>query len=142
MDRREITFKIDKYKKPVLLSTKESIARIIINALLMVPGNLPGNPLVGVNIMQYIYRKVDDVNTTQIMENLQFAVGDILGDTVLDDVSVASVRDPEGDILVVNVRLRMPDAREDDTLVVLLKKTDDRVHFNYKFMSEVLQIIS
>ena len=142
MDRREITFKIDKYKKPVLLSTKESIARIIINALLMVPGNLPGNPLVGVNIMQYIYRKVDDVNTTQIMENLRFAVGDTLGDTVLDDVSVASVRDPEGDILVVNVRLRMPDAREDDTLVVLLKKTDDRVHFNYKFMSEVLQIIS
>lgn len=142
MDRREITFKIDKYKKPVLLSTKESIARIIINALLMVPGNLPGNPLVGVNIMQYIYRKVDDVNTGQIMENLQFAVGDTLGDTVLDDVSVASVRDPEGDILVVNVRLRMPDAREDDTLVVLLKKTDDRVHFNYKFMSEVLQIIS
>lgn len=142
MDRREITFKIDKYKKPVLLSTKESIARIIINALLMVPGNLPGNPLVGVNIMQYIYRKVDDVNTSQIMENLQFAIGDILGDTVLDDVSVASVRDPEGDILVVNVRLRMPDAREDDTLVVLLKKTDDRVHFNYKFMSEVLQIIS
>ena len=142
MDRREITFKIDKYKKPVLLSTKESIARIIINALLMVPGNLPGNPLVGVNIMQYIYRKVDDVNTGQIMENLQFAIGDILGDTVLDDVSVASVRDPEGDILVVNVRLRMPDAREDDTLVVLLKKTDDRVHFNYKFMSEVLQIIS
>lgn len=142
MDRREITFKIDKYKKPVLLSIKESIARIIINALLMVPGNLPGNPLVGVNIMQYIYRKVDDVNTTQIMENLQFAVGDTLGDTVLDDVSVASVRDPEGDILVINVRLRMPDAREDDTLVVLLKKTDDRVHFNYKFMSEVLQIIS
>ena len=142
MDRREITFKIDKYKKPVLLSTKESIARIIINALLMVPGNLPGNPLVGVNIMQYIYRKVDDVNTSQIMENLRFAVGDTLGDTVLDDVSVASVRDPEGDILVVNVRLRMPDAREDDTLVVLLKKTDDRVHFNYKFMSEVLQIIS
>lgn len=141
MDRREITFKIDKYKKPVLLSTKESIARIIINALLMVPGNLPGNSLVGVNIMQYIYRKVDDVNTSQIMENLQFAIGDTLGDTVLDDVSVASVRDPEGDILVVNVRLRMPDAREDDTLVVLLKKTDDRVHFNYKFMSEVLQII-
>ena len=142
MDRREITFKIDKYKKPVLLSTKESIARIIINALLMVPGNLPGNPLVGVNIMQYIYRKVDDVNTSQIMENLQFAIGDTLGDTVLDDVSVASVRYPEGDILVVNVRLRMPDAREDDTLVVLLKKTDDRVHFNYKCMSEVLQIIS
>ena len=142
MDRREITFKIDKYKKPVLLSTKDSIARIIINALLMVPGNLPGNPLVGVKIMQYSYRKVDDVTTSTIMENLQFVVVDTLGDTVRDDVSVASGRDPEGDILVVNVRLRMPDAREDDTLVVLLKKTDDRVHFNYKFMSEVLQIIS
>ena len=52
---REITFKIDKYKKPVLLNTKESLAQTIINALLMVPGNLPGNPLVGVNVMQYLY---------------------------------------------------------------------------------------
>lgn len=139
---REITFKIDKYKKPVLLNTKESLAQTIINALLMVPGNLPGNPLVGVNVMQYLYRKIDDVDSNKIMEDLRFAIGETLGDTVLDDVSIASVRDPEGDILVVTVRLRMPDTREDDSLVVLLKKKDDRVHFNYKFMSEVLKIIS
>ena len=139
---REITFKIDKYKKPVLLNTKESLAQTIINALLMVPGNLPGNPLVGVNVMQYLYRKIDDVDSNKIMEDLRFAIGETLGDTVLDDVSITSVRDPEGDILVVTVRLRMPDTREDDSLVVLLKKKDDRVHFNYKFMSEVLKIIS
>lgn len=139
---REITFKIDKYKKPVLLNTKESLAQTIINALLMVPGNLPGNPLVGVNVMQYLYRKIDDVDSNKIMEDLRFAIGETLGDTVLDDVSIASVRDPEGDILVVTIRLRMPDTREDDSLVVLLKKKDDRVHFNYKFMSEVLKIIS
>ena len=76
------------------------------------------------------------------MNDLQFAIGDTLGDNVLSDVSVVSLRDPNGDAMVVTVRLRMPDTREDDSLVVLLKKKDSRVHFNYKFMSDVLDIIS
>ena len=139
---REVTFGINKYKKAVMLNTKETIAQTVINALLMVPGNLISNPLVGVNIMQYLYHKLEDIDTNKIMNDLQFAIGDTLGDNVLSDVSVVSLRDPDGDAMVVTVRLRMPDIREDDSLVVLLKKKDSRVHFNYKFMSDVLDIIS
>lgn len=139
---REVTFGINKYKKAVMLNTKETIAQTVINALLMVPGNLISNPLVGVNIMQYLYHKLEDIDTNKIMNDLQFAIGDTLGDNVLSDVSVVSLRDPNGDAMVVTVRLRMPDTREDDSLVVLLKKKDSRVHFNYKFMSDVLDIIS
>lgn len=139
---REVTFGINKYKKAVMLNTKETIAQTVINALLMVPGNLISNPLVGVNIMQYLYHKLEDIDTNKIMNDLQFAIGDTLGDNVLSDVSVVSLRDPNGDAMVVTVRLRMPDTREDDSLVVLLKKKDSRVHFNYKFMSDVLAIIS
>lgn len=139
---REVTFGINKYKKAVMLNTKETIAQTVINALLMVPGNLISNPLVGVNIMQYLYHKLEDIDTNKIMNDLQFAIGDTLGDNVLSDVSVISLRDPDGDAMVVTVRLRMPDTREDDSLVVLLKKKDSRVHFNYKFMSDVLDIIS
>ena len=139
---REVTFGINKYKKAVMLNTKETIAQTVINALLMVPGNLISNPLVGVNIMQYLYHKLEDIDTNKIMNDLQFAIGDTLGDNVLSDISVVSLRDPNGDVMVVTVRLRMPDTREDDSLVVLLKKKDSRVHFNYKFMSDVLDIIS
>lgn len=139
---REVTFGINKYKKAVMLNTKETIAQTVINALLMVPGNLISNPLVGVNIMQYLYHKLEDIDTNKIMNDLQFAIGDTLGDNVLSDISVVSLRDPNGDAMVVTVRLRMPDTREDDSLVVLLKKKDSRVHFNYKFMSDVLDIIS
>lgn len=139
---REVTFGINKYKKAVMLNTKETIAQTVINALLMVPGNLISNPLVGVNIMQYLYHKLEDIDTNKIMNDLQFAIGDTLGDNVLSDISVVSLRDPNGDAMVVTVRLRMPDTREDDSLVVLLKKKDSRVHFNYKFMSDVLAIIS
>lgn len=139
---REVTFGINKYKQAVMLNTKETIAQTVINALLMVPGNLISNPLVGVNIMQYLYHKLEDIDTNKIMNDLQFAIGDTLGDNVLSDVSVVSLRDPDGDAMVVTVRLRMPDTREDDSLVVLLKKKDSRVHFNYKFMSDVLDIIS
>lgn len=139
---REVTFGINKYKKAVMLNTKETIAQTVINALLMVPGNLISNPLVGVNIMQYLYHKLEDIDTNKIMNDLQFAIGDTLGDNVLSDISVVSLRDPNGDAMVVTVRLRMPDTIEDDSLVVLLKKKDSRVHFNYKFMSDVLDIIS
>ena len=139
---REVTFGINKYKKAVMLNTKETIAQTVINALLMVPGNLISNPLVGVNIMQYLYHKLEDIDTNKIMNDLQFAIGDTLGDNVLSDISVVSLRDPNGDAMVVTVRLRMPDTREDDSLVVLLKKKDSRVHFNYNFMSDVLDIIS
>ena len=119
---REVTFGINKYKKAVMLNTKETIAQTVINALLMVPGNLISNPLVGVNIMQYLYHKLEDIDTNKIMNDLQFAIGDTLGDNVLSDISVVSLRDPNGDAMVVTVRLRMPDTREDDSLVVLLKK--------------------
>ena len=139
---REVTFGINKYKKAVMLNTKETIAQTVINALLMVPGNLISNPLVGANIMQYLYHKIEDIDTDKIMNDLQFAIGDTLGDNVLSDISVVSIRDRDGDVMVVTVRLRMPDTREDDSLVVLLKKKESRVHFNYKFMSDVLDIIS
>ena len=50
MVSREPTFDIDIYKKPKLLSEKESVAQIILK-----PGNLPDNPDLGVDIEQYMY---------------------------------------------------------------------------------------
>lgn len=143
MTQREITFDIDKYKEPVLLNTKETIAKTILNALLMVPGNLPSNPLLGANITQYLYKNYDDIDSVKITNDLRMAIGTTLADTTIDEVIIEHARMSDGtDAAIVVINLRMPDNREADSLVVMLKKTDDRVHFNYKFMSDVLDTIS
>ena len=139
---KELTFDVDKYKSPVLLSLKETYAQIVINALLMKPGNIPSRPKCGVNIMQYLYKAIDDIDSSKITDDLRYAIGSDLSDNVLSDVAVTSMETESGDVAVVSVKLRMPKGRSDDTLVVVLKKVDNRVHFNYKFMSDVVNLVS
>lgn len=142
MQGREITFDFDKYKRPVLLNTKETIANTIINALFMVPGNSPVNPLNGVNIMQYMYKTYDSINTDEILTALRQTCGDTFATLYIDGVSINSARTPDGDLLIIAINLKMPDTREVDALAIVLKKVDDRVHFNYGFMSDVLSVVA
>lgn len=137
----EISFELNRYSRPKILNTKESMAQIILNALFMVPGNEPGNPEAGVNIMKYLYRTTDAIDTDEIRESLSRTIGENLVTSSISGISVTTNRMPDNtDVMAIVIQITVDD--EEDSLAIILKKKDMRVHFNYTFLSQVLNIVS
>lgn len=139
MRGREVSFEINKYKKPVLLSKKESLVQLILNALFMVPGNEPGNPKAGVNIERYLYKPVTDSDGTNIEAALKQTCGSTLTSTILKSCKVTTIETEHGPAMVLAINVVVDD--DDDTLAIILQKQQDRVHLNYKFMKEIVDVV-
>ena len=117
------------------------MAQIILNALFMVPGNEPGNPEAGVNIMKYLYRTTDAIDTDEIRESLSRTIGENLVTSSISGISVTTNRMPDNtDVMAIVIQITVDD--EEDSLAIILKKKDMRVHFNYTFLSQVLNIVN
>lgn len=137
----EISFELNRYSKPKILNAKESMAQIILNALFMVPGNEPGNPEAGVDIMKYLYRTTDAIDTDEIRDALSRTIGDNLVTSSVGDITVVTNRMPDNtNVMAIVIQLSIDD--EDDSLAIILKKKDMRVHFNYAFLSRVLNVMN
>ena len=140
---REATFNIDKYKKPVLLSEKESMVQLILNALFMVPGNLPSHPRAGVNILKYLYKPMSDAVSAEIEASLKITCGESLANTIVNSVVTQIVETEDGPAMVLLIRLNIDtedDSDESKTLSVIIQQRESRVHFNYAFMNDKLRV--
>ena len=140
---REATFNIDKYKKPVLLSEKESLVQLILNALFMVPGNLPSHPNAGVNILKYLYKPMSDSMSAEIESSLRATCGTSLADTILKSVLTEIVETEYGPTMILLIRLNIDtedDTEESKTLSVIIQQRESRVHLNYEFMNDKLMV--
>ena len=75
MALNEITFEINRYRKPKILSVKESLPKIVMHVLFMIPGNLPNSPTRGGDVFQYIYTVEDRLNEGKLERSLREALG-------------------------------------------------------------------
>lgn len=146
MALREITFGINRYKRPRILSERESLPNVIKNILFMVPKNLPGNPKKGGDVFQYLWKTEDGYDERKIEAALKEGLGDSLYDNYIDTVRLAI--EPIGAdgsmVMLVSVQVRIMNestgVRERELLTILFKKTaDNHVHYNYKYISDSLK---
>lgn len=140
VDGKEISFKIDRYNNTALLSDKESLVQIIMNALLMVPGNLPSQPLKGVNIFKYLYTQIDsDIMSSEVLSQLQYTVGSDIASTISNLSVVLSDLNGQGPTFLLIIQLRVNN--EDNTLALAVQKVDEAVKFNYKFLTDAVKAL-
>ena len=131
---KDVTFLFDKYGDPELLELKESIAQQIINALFMVPGNLPSLPHIGVNIKQYLYRTDTSYVSAEIEQKLKDACGVVICGVVINSVDFSVQTTSNGQaVFLIMVRIAFPNTKDDTILGVSVVQTKDIVKFNFAY---------
>lgn len=138
MNGKEITFAIDKYQQTKLLNDKDSLIQIILNALLMVPGNLPSQPKKGVNLFQYSYSTGDsDAISDSILTDLQFTVGDEIG-SAINNLTVDVLNTEQGAMFLLILYLSV-EKEENESVALVVQKINEKVRFNYSFLTEAIK---
>lgn len=138
MNGKEITFTIDKYQQTKLLNDKDSLIQIILNALLMVPGNLPSQPKKGVNLFQYSYSTGDsDAISDSILTDLQFTVGDEIGSSI-NNLTVDVLNTEQGAMFLLILYLSV-EKEENESVALVVQKINEKVRFNYSFLTEAIK---
>jgi hypothetical protein len=138
LDGKEVTFEFNKYKNPALLSKKESLVQIILNGLLMIPGNCPSQPLKGCDIFQYLYKHEDEGRSTEILQNLKFTCGDEVG-SLIKNLTVQTIELDGAPTMLLIIAIEVDS--EADAVALLIQKVNEKVTFNYSFCKEELDAL-
>lgn len=133
MGVREITYGIDRQGNPALLSEKESIAQQFINAVFLIPGNIPNLPI-GLDVMDYLFKTSSSIQKTEILGRLKQACGDNFINDNISSLECGVVNANNEPTFWLCAHLNVPD--EEKILALVVRGRDDNVHFNYGFLSE------
>ena len=139
---QEITFRINKYKQTALLNDKESLIQLILNALLMVPGNLPSQPKKGVDIFQYLYQRIEtDVMSDKVLNDLRYTIGEDVGSFIsnltVDIVDIGG----DGPAFLIIIHL-LSSSGEDEAIALAVQKVNETVKFNYSFLTDAIKTMT
>lgn len=135
----ETDFAFDRYKKPVMLNKRESLVQVLLNALFMVPGNMPSIPDAGVDIRSYLYKFDTSIDSDQLMTKIKYTCGETIMGIALTGISLESTTLNGEQVLMILFDLIIDG--EEDSLVLLLQQSGDVVKFNYSYMNETLKSI-
>lgn len=132
-EEKDVTFEFNKYGDQKLLDLKESVAQQIINALFMVPGNLPSLPHIGVNIKQYLYKTDTSYNSTEIEQKLKEACGTVICGVVINSVDFSVQKTSNGQsVFLIMVRITFPN-NINSILGVSVVQANEIVKFNFAY---------
>lgn len=136
---QEITFRINKYKQTALLNDKESLIQLILNALLMVPGNLPSQPKKGVDIFQYLYKRIEtDVMSDKVLTDLRYTIGEDIG-SYISNLTVDLIdMGGDGPTFLIIIHL-LTTSGDDEAIALAVQKVNETVKFNYSFLTDAIK---
>ena len=64
------TFGVNNFQRPKVLSITQTYANNLLTILLGKPGFYPSQPTLGMDISQYLYKYIDDINVNEIKSKL------------------------------------------------------------------------
>lgn len=140
MLKRQVTFDIDKRKEPVLLSEKDTILQIITMALFLKPGQNPCNPDAGVDIKKYLFRPLDEIDSTQIRNDLVRTCGKRFSNAAIKNVAVSNEL-IEGRYPVLALQIDLVIDSEPAAIAMVMSNMSDkkeRIHLDYEFVNHYL----
>lgn len=132
--KQELEFGLDNFGKQKKLSLENTIAKMVLNLFLLKPGQLPSLPHVGMDIQQYLYRTIEDIDVDELKRNIVSQCETL--STYVDISSVRVLLFPYQDNALLYIII--PLLIENDTLMIGFKKDNktSRVTFNYKITDE------
>lgn len=100
---KEVGFGQDNFSKPKILNEKDTISTIILNLLLMKPGNMPSLPHLGINIKKYLYAKEDEISVDDLKNQIYSQCSELFPWLVSDEVKLFTNRVDGKDVLIIYI---------------------------------------
>lgn len=136
----EPLFGLDNFGKPKTLSTAETIAQMVLNILLLKPGQLPSLPHIGIDIKKYLYKFEEDIDPDHLKSQLIYQCNNLHGYIDLNGVEVVVLPVGHESILFISIPLTVAVEQDKEILIGFrYKKTGKEVTFNYTIASSILE---
>ena len=134
---QDITGGINMYKEGELNDLRNSVADAIINALFLVPGNLPSLPEVGANIEQYFYTEITDSSAAKLESDINAACKYLPGGARIMGVVFDMAQTEDGQVVFV-LAIRISFGEEEELLGISLLKESGReiIRFNFEYVNQ------
>lgn len=135
--KSEVTFGTDNFNNQKVLSSEESLAQILLNLLLMRPGNMPGLPHLGINIRQYLYSFTDEIDVDGLKNKIYSQSSELLPYLITGDIKIANVQQNGQNILIIAIPI--PSQNNDDAILFgFSKNADGTLTANYQIDKQLL----
>lgn len=136
--KSEMDFGLDNFQQPKKLNAKDSIAQVIINLLLMRPGNMPSLPHIGININQYLYVLEEDLDADKLKEDIYSQCSELLSYISLGEVKVFIAPHEGENLLIISVPISGLTEEEETLFLGFKQDKSNDILFNYEFENKLV----
>lgn len=135
--KNELNFGLDNFGKQKSLTQAQTIGQMLVNLLLMKPGQMPSLPHIGIDIKQYLYKFEEDIDVSYIKSQISKQCSALLPYIDLSSMQLFLFPHETESILFIYVPLSV--IVEDDVLVIGFKRdnSSNEVTFNYKISNSL-----
>lgn len=109
---RDVGFGLNDFHEMQVYSEGESIARYLLNILLMRPGNMPGLPHIGLNVRDLLYHSMDDIDSQDLKDKIFNQCNALLPNIVSEEIFVGVVEYNEKSFLLIRIPVLVDKERE------------------------------
>lgn len=132
---RDVGFGKDNFQKSKIFDQQDSLVNYILNILLMKPGNLPSQPLLGVDITKYIQNNMETLDTETLKGLITSNCQDLISYITNDDIYVGVVTDNEGKgVLVIKIPILIDVEEENQVDVYYAFYRDELNNLQFNFL--------
>lgn len=100
---RDVGFGLDDFQNMKVYSEGESIARYLLNILLMRPGNMPGLPHIGLNIRDLLYHSMDEIDSQDLKDKISTQCKALMTNILSEEIFVGVVEYKENSFLLIRI---------------------------------------
>lgn len=132
---RDVGFGKDDFQKSKIFDQQDSLVNYILNILLMKPGNLPSQPLLGVDINKYVQNSMETLDTETLKGLITSNCEDLIAYITNDDIYVGVVTDEEGKgVLVIKIPILIDVEEEEQVDVYYAFYRDELNNLQFNFL--------
>lgn len=113
--KSEVGFGLDNFMKPKILDSYQSLAQVILNVLMMKPGNMPSLPHLGIDIRKYLYKVSDEIDVGALKNEIYSQVSEVLPHLISGEIKISIVNYQGTDLLLVAIPIN--DTTPDDAMI-------------------------
>ena len=100
---RDVGFGLNDFQEMQVYSEGESIARYLLNILLMRPGNLPGLPHIGLNTKELLYSNMEQIDSQDLKDKIISQCTALIANILTEEVFVGIIEYKGDSFLLIRI---------------------------------------
>jgi hypothetical protein len=131
--KHEVSLELNDFQEQKYLDINHSVAQVILNILLMRPGNMPGLPHIGVNIKEYLYKLEDTIDPEELKAKIMAQCVELMPGLITNNIDIFFTNDQNGrPMLIISVGLN--DLSQNNLINFgFIKNNDGSINYLYEF---------